>query len=113
MIQTKRPRRIRDAAQRLREVTGNGGDAKAAVHEYLAALADVLHFLLELIAAALLLLLSQSLGDQCQETNDHWKSEPIDASPQIAPRGPNPAFPMTTHWGGHYRSALGSALLAA
>ncbi|MGG7572599.1 hypothetical protein [Streptomyces sirii] len=105
--------RVRDAGANLRLATEFGGDTKAAVHEYLAALADALSFLIELIAATLLLLLSRSLGEQHQETDYRWKPEPIDASPQIAPRGPNHAFPVATYRGGHLRSALGSVVLTA
>ncbi|GFE12421.1 hypothetical protein Sgleb_04680 [Streptomyces glebosus] len=87
-------------------------ERRAAAREFLAALADLISHLLLFLAIALLLLLSRSVSRSYTEEAE-WKPEPIDTSPQIMPRGPNPAFPVTTYRGGHFRSTLGSVALAA
>ncbi|MEU7636548.1 hypothetical protein AB0C11_10705 [Streptomyces sp. NPDC039016] len=88
-------------------------ERRAAARVYLEALAELVSRLLQFVARVLLLLLSRALGRAYAEDVPVWQPEPIDETPQIAPRGPNHAFPVPTHRGGHHRSALGSAVLAA
>lgn len=74
------------------------------------AVVSPLRFLVE----RLILLLSQLLEQRTAGSDiPVWAPEPIDALPQVAPRGPNPALPVYSNRGGRQRSALGSAVLAA
>ncbi|MER5891362.1 hypothetical protein ABT160_46890 [Streptomyces sp. NPDC001941] len=103
---------IKVAAKRLREAEG-AESRRAAAREFLAALATLIAALLAFVVRVLLLLLSRALGRTYAEDVPVWQPEPIDEKPQIAPRGPNSAFPVNIIRGGHRSSAQGSAVLAA
>lgn len=103
---------LRAAAERLRTAQG-AEQGREAARDFLAALAKLVSKLLAFIARVLLLLLSCTLGRTHAEDITIWQPEPIDAAPQITPRGPNPAFPVNTNRGGHHRSTPGSVALAA
>lgn len=105
-------KRFRETADALRAAT-TLTERRTAARAFLAALAELVACLLEFLVGVLLLLLSRLSG--CVSTDDArvWKPAPIETTPQIAPRGPNPAPPVSMHRGGHHRSALGSAVSAA
>lgn len=105
-------RRLWRAAWGLRHAK-TSSERRKYVREFLSALAESSAQLLQTLARVLLVLLSRLLG--CNATFDipEWKPVPLDTAPQIAPRGPNFAFPVSNHRGGHYRSTLGSVVLAA
>lgn len=88
-------------------------ERRDAVREFLAALAELTAQLLRMLARVLLVLLSRLLGRATADDVPVWKPVPIESTPQIAPRGPNSAFPVSNHRGGHHRSTLGSVVLAA
>lgn len=88
-------------------------EKRVAVREYLAALADLILCLLCFLVSAVRLLLSLLMSRADSGLATVWRPPPIDAVPQIAPRGPDFPFPVPTCRGGHHRSALGSAVLAA
>ncbi|MDT0454832.1 hypothetical protein RM550_03625 [Streptomyces sp. DSM 41527] len=88
-------------------------ERRDSVREFLAALAELSAQLLQMLARVLLVLLSRLLGRTAADDVPAWKPVPIDSTPQIAPRGPNPAFPVNINRGGHRRSTLGSVVLAA
>ncbi|MFI6374082.1 hypothetical protein [Streptomyces sp. NPDC050546] len=104
--------RLLAAGEELRNAATQG-EKRAAVREYLAALADLILCLLRFLVSAVWLLLSLLMSHADAGLAVFWKPPPIDAAPQIAPRGPNSPFPVLTYRGGHHRSALGSAVLAA
>lgn len=104
--------RLRTAALRL-EVAGTAAERRTAARALAEALAEVIACLLRFLIRVLILLLSRLLGRAAADDVPVWKPVPIEATPQIAPRGPNSAFPVTTHRGGHHRSTLGSVVLAA
>ncbi|WP_158708854.1 hypothetical protein [Streptomyces sp. NRRL S-920] len=106
-------KRYRAAADELRAAT-TVAERRTAARAFLAALAELVACLLEFLVVVLLVLLSRLLGRVAADDVREWKPEPIEAVPQITPRGPNSAFPVHTHRGGHHGSrALGSAVLAA
>lgn len=105
--------RLRAASQRLREATKAEDDPRTAAREFLAALAELIACLLRFLVRMLILLLSRLLGRAAADDVPVWKPDPIDTTPQITPRGPNPIFPVFLHRGGFRRSALGSVVLAA
>ncbi|MFE2625925.1 hypothetical protein ACFXKH_38675, partial [Streptomyces caelestis] len=89
-------------------------ERREAAHEFCAAVADLLAHILAFLVRALLRLLSGLLA--CTTANDIAVRTPVprELLPDITPRGPNPAFPVSEHRGGHHSSrALGSAVLAA
>ena len=105
--------RLRAVALTLRNAT-LPDDRRSAVKEFLAAMSDLIAQLLRFLVELLILLLSQLLGHRTGIDDARaWSPEPIDAFPQVAPRGPNSAFPVFTHRGGRQRSTLGSVVLAA
>ncbi|MFD8115461.1 hypothetical protein [Streptomyces microflavus] len=104
--------RLLSAGERLRSAVTNS-DRRAAARDFLAALADLISLVLCFLVGILLLLLSRAVSRTDGNELPAWKPEPIDVSPQIKPRGPNATFPVLTYRGGHYRSALGSVVLAA
>jgi hypothetical protein len=105
--------RFRAAAEQLRTAE-SATDRRTAAREFLAAMAELIAQLLHFLVRLLLLLLSKLLGLRGGIGDiPVWKPEPIDARPQVTPRGPNTAFPVKTHRGGHRSSALGSVVLAA
>jgi hypothetical protein len=113
-------RKSTNAAQaRLREKSNCIRNAKtrverrAAVRDFLTALAELLLCLLRFLIHAMRILLSRLVGSSAMPPKPLWVPEPIEVSPQITPRGPNSAFPVMPYRGGHHRSALGSAVLAA
>uniref|UniRef100_UPI003C7AF25F hypothetical protein n=1 Tax=unclassified Streptomyces TaxID=2593676 RepID=UPI003C7AF25F len=99
--------RLAKAADALREA--QGVHDSSLVSEYLAALADLLAYYVSFQRRSLMTLLASLAPRPADYVN--WAPRPLDTSPQVAPRGPNPAFPMASLRGG--RSALGSAVLAA
>ncbi|MFF3751037.1 hypothetical protein ACFYYH_11335 [Streptomyces sp. NPDC002018] len=103
---------IRSAAESLRSAS-TVAERRTAVTVFLAALGELIACLLRFLVRVLILLLSRLLGRAAVENVPVWKPDPIDTSPQITPRGPNSALPLITHRGGHHRSALGSAVIAA
>lgn len=103
--------RFRMAADRLRTAE-SAADRRSAARDFLWALAELIVCLLRFMVRALFALLSRLLGREVADEAPTWKPDPIDTAPQIAPRGPNSAFPVTTHRGGHCRSTLGSVVLA-
>ena len=105
--------RLRRASRTLRQTVAEGGDLRAAVREFLAAVAHFVRSSVEFLTALLTLLLARNIGFVLIDVDDCWRPTPIDSSPQITPRGPNTALPMPTYRGGRRSSALGSALLAA
>ncbi|MFE4536485.1 hypothetical protein ACFRKB_15595 [Streptomyces scopuliridis] len=101
------------AAWGLRHAT-TSTERRAYVREFLDALAESSAQLLQMLARVLLVLLSRLLGRTATFDIPAWKPVPLDSAPQIAPRGPNPAFPVSIYRGGRQSScALGSAVLAA
>ncbi|MFF3544624.1 hypothetical protein ACFYXD_22570 [Streptomyces platensis] len=88
-------------------------ERRDSAREFLAALAELSAQLLQMLARVLLVLLSRLLGRTAADDVPVWKPVPIDSTPQIAPRGPNPTFPVNVNRGGHYRSTRGSVVLAA
>ncbi|MFD7070373.1 hypothetical protein ACFV97_24420 [Streptomyces sp. NPDC059913] len=104
--------RLLAAGERLRSAVTNS-DRRAAARIFLAALADLISLVLYFLIGTLLLLLSRAVSRTDGNELPPWKPEPIDVFPQIKPRGPNATFPVLTYRGGHYRSTLGSVVLAA
>lgn len=105
--------RLRGAAEALRSAS-NLEDRRSAAREFLAALGALIARLLDFLLRLLIMLLSRLLGRRAGADDiPVWNPEPIDAFPQVAPRGPNAAFLVFSHRGGHQRSALGSAVPAA
>ncbi|MEW1668795.1 hypothetical protein ACWGSB_01725 [Streptomyces albidoflavus] len=104
--------RFRETAEQLRAATAPA-ERRLAARAFLAALAELVACLLRFLVAVLLLLLSRLQGSATADELPTWKPDPIETAPQIAPRGPNPAFPVNINRGGRRRSALGSAVLAA
>ncbi|MFI0728608.1 hypothetical protein ACH4S9_06235 [Streptomyces sp. NPDC021225] len=104
--------RVKSAVEDLR-LASTAQERRCAVQRFLAALAELIACLLRFLGRLLILLLSRLLGRAAADEIPLWTPEPIDASPQITPRGPNLAFLVYTHRGGFRRSALGSAVLAA
>ena len=88
-------------------------ERREAAREFLAALAELRAQLLQMLARVLLVLLSRLLGRTAADDVAVWKPVPIDSTPQIAPRGPNPVLPVNINRGGHQRSMLGSVVLTA
>ncbi|MFE2747803.1 hypothetical protein ACFXKX_26280 [Streptomyces scopuliridis] len=103
---------LHEAGNKLKSATSRA-ERRVAVRGFLSALADLLLCLLQFLVRAVLMLLSQLIGRSSVIPTALWKPEPIDTSPRVTPRGPNPAFPVITYRGGHYRSTLGSVVLAA
>ncbi|WP_329371838.1 hypothetical protein [Streptomyces sp. NBC_01483] len=103
--------RLRGAVENLRSAA-SATERRTAARDFLAALAELIACLLRFLMRVLILLLSRLLDRAATDDAPVWKPEPIDTSPQITPRGPNSAFPVTIHRGGHHSSALGSAVLA-
>ncbi|MEU8954927.1 hypothetical protein AB0C93_11545 [Streptomyces sp. NPDC048518] len=99
--------RLAKAADALRDA--QGVHDPSLVSEYLAALADLLAYYVSFQRRSLMALLASLTPRPTDCVN--WAPRPLDTSPQVAPRGPNPAFPMIDLRGG--RSALGGAVLAA
>ncbi|MFH9402113.1 hypothetical protein ACH4JS_20460 [Streptomyces sp. NPDC017638] len=99
--------RLAKAADALRDA--QGVHDPSLVTEYLAALAELLAYYVSFQRRSLMALLA-SLTPRPADCVI-WTPRPLDTSPQVAPRGPNPAFPVISLRGG--RSALGSAVLAA
>ncbi|WP_413115953.1 hypothetical protein ACK1X7_31135 [Streptomyces sp. CY1] len=99
--------RLAKAADALRDA--QGVHDPSLVTEYLAALAELLAYYVSFQRRSLMTLLA-SLAPRPPDCVN-WAPRPLDTSPQVAPRGPNPAFPVISLRGG--RSALGSAVLAA
>ncbi|MCX4978530.1 hypothetical protein [Streptomyces sp. NBC_00620] len=113
------PENRRDARERLRVLAENlrsastANERRIAVREFLASLAEMISCLLRYLGRVLMLLLSLLLGSMVRNDVPAWTLDPLNASPQVNPRGPNSSFPVTIHRGGHRSSALGSAVLAA
>ncbi|MYU54101.1 MULTISPECIES: hypothetical protein [Streptomyces] len=105
-------KRYRKAAGSLK-VANTLAERRRAARAFLAALAELVACLLGFLVSVLLLLLSRLLGCITADDLRVWKPAPIETTPQIAPRGPNPAFPVYINRGGHHRSTLGSVVLAA
>lgn len=99
--------RLTKAADALRDA--QGVHDPGLVTEYLAALAELLAYYVSFQRRSLMALLA-SLTPRPADCVI-WAPRPLDTSPQVAPRGPNTAFPVISLRGG--RSALGSAVLAA
>lgn len=104
--------RLRNASDLLRAALTRS-ERYLAVREFLGALTELVLILACFFAGVALLLLSCSTGRIVVDADAPWKPPPLTRTPQITPRGPNPAFPVNKHRGGHYRSALGSVVLAA
>jgi hypothetical protein len=104
--------RVAKAVERLRAASA-ADERRAAAREFLAALAELVAVLLHFLVRVLLLLLSRLLGESAAMNAPAWKPVPIETTPQVAPRGPNSAFPVNTYRGGHDCSTLGSVELAA
>ncbi|MFF9350525.1 hypothetical protein [Streptomyces sp. NPDC014734] len=104
--------RADESRERMRSAT-TVDELRSAAREYLEALAELFACLLRFIVAALLLALFRSTTRLPESDHSDWKSDPIDISPGIAPRGPNTAVPVLINRGGHHRSTLGSVVLAA
>ncbi len=104
--------RFKTAAEELR-YAATLAERRAAVSEFLAALAQLIICLLRFLVRVLLVVLSRLLGRETVDETFTWMPDPIDTAPQITPRGPNLPFPVASHWGGYHRSTLGSVLLAA
>ena len=104
--------RLRGAVENLRSAS-TVTERRAAARDFLAALGELIACLLRFLVRVLILLLSRLLGRAAADDVPVWKPEPIDTSPQITPRGPNPAFRLHIHRGGFHRSVFGSAVPAA
>ncbi|MBC3987842.1 hypothetical protein H8N00_02740 [Streptomyces sp. AC563] len=104
---------LKAAAMRMRQAEGVE-DRRTAAREFLTALADLLSAVVRFLVHALLLMLSRLLCQAAVGDVPVWQPVPLERTPEITPRGPNSAFPVNTHRGGHHGScALGSAVLAA
>lgn len=111
--QTKRARaRLWVAATRLQSAA-TARERRQAAREFCAAVAELIAQIFTFLARVLLRFLSGLLGRTTSVDVDVWMPVPLKRTPVIAPRGPNSAFPVNTHRGGHYRSTLGSVVLAA
>ncbi|MGQ4352890.1 hypothetical protein [Streptomyces drozdowiczii] len=111
--QTKRARaRLWVAATNLQSAT-TARERRQAAREFCAAVAELIAQVFTYLACVLLRLLSGLLGRTTTGDVDVWMPVPLKRTPVIAPRGPNSAFPVITHRGGHYGSTLGSVVLAA
>ena len=104
--------RLRTAVENLRAAR-TATERRCAVKDFLAAVGELIAYLLRFLVRVLMLVLSRLLGRATNDDSPVWKPEPIDTAPQITPRGPNFAFPVTIHRGGGQRSTLGSVVLAA
>ncbi|MFB7129806.1 hypothetical protein [Kitasatospora sp. NPDC056273] len=104
--------RVKHAADRLRTAEP-GPERRETAREFLEALAELIICLLRLLVRALLRLLSITLARTRTANLPTWQPEPIEESPQIAPRGPNVPFPVSTHRGGRRSSTLGNVVVAA
>ncbi|MFE6916499.1 hypothetical protein [Streptomyces rubiginosohelvolus] len=104
--------RVKLASEDLR-VARTAAERRSAARAYLEALADLISCLIRFLVRALILLLSWLLGRGAVTDTPVWTAVPIDTAPQVAPRGPNSAFPVFIYRGGHFRSALGSVVPAA
>ncbi|MEU1148367.1 hypothetical protein ACFYO9_31665 [Streptomyces sp. NPDC005863] len=106
-------KQLRSAADALKSADTTG-QRRVAVRNFLSALAELFLCLLRFVVRVLLALLSLRLGRVTTDDVPDWTSDPIDATPQITPRGPTFSFPALINRGGHHCSrALGSAILAA
>lgn len=101
--------RLRQTVDALRNASSE--NAQTLVAEFLAALAELLAYRVSYARRSLLMLLA-AIPRPPQDC-PVWIPTPIDTSPRVTPRGPNFAFPVSNHRGGHYRSTLGSVVLAA
>lgn len=110
-LQTTRER-VRSSAAVMREARAPS-ERREAVREFLAAVAELILCVLRFLVAVLLGLLSRSLSQTDVTARSVPKPAPSERTPQITPRGPNSAFPVSTYRGGHRSSALGSVVLAA
>ncbi|MEB3965614.1 hypothetical protein OKJ48_36100 [Streptomyces kunmingensis] len=105
--------RLRQAADALHTAQGTA-ERRTAAGEFLAALAELVAQVFAFLVRVLMRLLSRLLGYPSADDVPVWAPVPLERTPEISPRGPNSAFPVNTHRGGHYDSrALGSAILAA
>ncbi|MEI5103962.1 hypothetical protein RB200_42665 [Streptomyces sp. PmtG] len=105
-------RRLQFVAFVMRRATSSA-ERRRAAKEFLDAVANLVARLLAFLAYVLLRLLSHLLGRASADDVPVWAPVPLERTPEITPRGPNPAFPVNTHRGGHHRSTLGSVVLAA
>lgn len=101
--------RVREAAEALRGASSD--QAQACVAEFLEALAGWLAYRVSYARRSLIELLAAVVRPP--QDCPVWIPTPTDTSPRVTPRGPNLAFPVSTYRGGHYRSTLGSVVLAA
>ncbi|AKA08867.1 hypothetical protein SAZ_26415 [Streptomyces noursei ZPM] len=107
------PSRLHVAAYGMRTAT-TAEERRQAAREFLSALAELIARLIGFLARLLLRLLSGLLGRTAGNDLPVWTPIPLERTPEVIPRGPNPAFPVNINWGGHHSSrALGSAILAA
>ncbi|MFI8930916.1 hypothetical protein ACIG3E_25020 [Streptomyces sp. NPDC053474] len=104
--------RLHAAAYGLRTAT-TAEERREAAREFLSALAELMECLLAFLVHSLLRLLSGLLGSGTANDVPAWTPIPLERTPEITPCGPNSAFPVHIHRGGHHRSTLGSVALAA
>lgn len=104
--------RLQNASESLRNAATRS-ERRVAVREFLEALTAVVLLLARFFAGIVLLILSCSISRVDVDAKALWQPPPMDETPQIAPRGPNSAVPVSTYRGGHHRSAPGSAATAA
>ncbi|MFL4495932.1 hypothetical protein ACJ6WD_32530 [Streptomyces sp. VTCC 41912] len=105
--------RLHVAAYGMRTAT-TAEERREAAREFLSALAELIARLIGFLARLLLRLLSGLLGRAARNDLPVWTPIPLERTPEVIPRGPNPAFPVNINWGGHHSSrAPGSAVLAA
>lgn len=104
--------RVRESAKAMQRAE-NTNARRAAARDFLAAVAELVLCLLCFLVRALLTLMSRSLGRTSANHTLVWQPEPIEESPQITPRGPNTALPVSCYRGGRRSSALGNVVVAA
>ncbi|WUH96090.1 hypothetical protein OG900_10265 [Streptomyces sp. NBC_00433] len=105
--------RLRDAVDGLRTAKSLR-ERRLAAREFLDAVAELIICLLAFLSRALLLLLSRLLNRAgTKDDLPTWMPDPIETAPQITPRGPNPAFPVSTYRGGRRSSTPGGVAVAA
>jgi hypothetical protein len=104
--------RLGRASAKLRRATTTR-ERQDAARDFLSALAELTSCLVAFVVRVLHRLLSRLLGRTSANDVLVWTPVPLERTPEITPRGPNPAFPVNTHRGGHHRSTPGSVVLAA
>ncbi|MFB6604538.1 hypothetical protein ACFCXR_30645 [Streptomyces noursei] len=87
------PSRLHVAADGMRTAT-SAEERRQAAREFLNALAELIARLIGFLVRLLLRLLSGLLGRTTGNDLPVWAPMPLERTPEVIPRGPNPAFPV-------------------